>query len=86
MQKMTTRRLLDLQRSEQYSTRMEPQNAYLCADCGAQAVSHHASLSVSRFCGSDEVSREIHGYGLGTWHCPNCDRKVKVRRAPLRVA
>ena len=53
---------------------------YLCVTCKAQCYSVHGELKADRFLRSDDVMpTQIHGTGLGTWHCP-VHGKTKVAR------
>jgi len=82
MQKITTRRLIEIQRPEVAGSRYEPpKNEYLCANCGARATSYHQAISVSRVVDNRMV--EVRGEGLGTWRCTRENRKVAVRRVPM---
>lgn len=56
---------------------------YVCRECGERAWSNHAEPTVTRYVSNTKHVQddlEVHGVGIGTWHCPGRCKEVKVRR------
>lgn len=53
---------------------------YLCKDCGTQAVNHIKTEDQERFVGLEKKASKFQVRGLGTWFCPQEQKKTKVRK------
>jgi hypothetical protein len=53
---------------------------YLCKDCGTRAITHTNTEQIERFIGLAKTATKVTVRGLGTWFCPQEQKKTKVKR------